>query len=115
MSCLCCLKKRDEVYILRNIRGIDNNMRNSDTSISSAERGQYYTEEISEEQRQVFEGLRAWTAEQMANHQRATQEQRLSEQIEIQNRTNSGVNLPPTHPQVHAQNLDDTQVENEML
>ena len=45
VSCLCCLKKRGEVYLLRNAHGIDNHhsyLRNSDENIpqSAAERGQ---------------------------------------------------------------------------
>ena len=33
----------------------------------------------------------------------------------LQNRNIAGVHLPPTHPHVHAQILDNTHVENEML
>ena len=50
MACFCCLKKRGEVYILRNTQGIDNHhahLQNSDKSIaeSEAERGEYNREE----------------------------------------------------------------------
>ena len=50
MACFCYLKKRGEVYILRNTQGIDNHhahLQNSDESIaeSEAERGEYNREE----------------------------------------------------------------------
>ena len=35
--------------------------------------------------------------------------------IPLQNRNIAGVHLSPIHPHVHAQNLDNTHVENEML
>ena len=43
LSCYCCIKKRGEVYLLRNLRGIDNHhshLRNSDENIpeSAAEK-----------------------------------------------------------------------------
>ena len=46
---------------------------------------------------------------------RATQDQRFSQNILLQNRNIEGVNLPRTHPHAHAQILDNTHVENEML
>ena len=116
MACFCCLKKRGEMYILRNIQGIDNHhvhLQNSDENISEStvERGEY----DSEEQRWIREELQELVAEQRANHERATQDQRFSQYILLQNRNIAGVGLPPTHPHVHAQNLDNTHVENEML
>ena len=116
MACFCCLKKRGEVYILRNTQGIDNrhaHLQNSDESIaeSEAERGEYDREE----QRRIHDQLQEWHAEQRANHERATQDQRFSQNILLQNRNIEGVNLPHTHPHAHAQILDNTHVENEML
>ena len=82
MACFCCLKKRGEVYILRNTQGIDNchaHLQNSDESIaeSEAERGEYEKEE----ERQIYDQLQEWHAEQRANHERATQDQRFSQNI----------------------------------
>ena len=116
MACVCCLKKRGEVYILRNRQGIDNrhaHLRNSDENIpeSTAERGLY----LPEEQRRIFNKLQEWSAELRANHERATQAQRFAQYIELRNRNIANVELPPPHPHVHAQNLDNTHVENEML
>ena len=116
MACFCCLKKRGEVYILRNREGIANrhvHFQNSDESIaeSEAERGEYEREE----QRRIRDQLQEWHAEQRANHERATQDQRFSQNILLQNRNIEGVNLPRTHPHAHAQILDNTHVENEML
>ena len=116
MACFCCLKKRGEVYILRNTQGIENrhaHLQNSDESIaeSEAERGEYDREE----QRQICDQLQEWHAEQRANHKRATQDQRFSQNILLQNRNIEGANLPRTHPHIHAQILDNTHVENEML
>ena len=67
MACFCCLKKRGEVYILRNRQGIDNrhvHFQNSDESIaeSEAERGDCEREE----QRQICDQLQEWHAEQRA-------------------------------------------------
>ena len=111
VACFCCLKKRGEVYLLRNARGIENHrnqhLRNSDENIpeNSAERGeaqrggaeiqeyQYENEYQREEDRRMFAGLEPWAAEQ----------------VELHNRNISGVHTP------HAQNLANTQVENEML
>ena len=50
MACFCCLKKKGEVYILRNTQGIDichAHLQTSDESIaeSEAERGEYEREE----------------------------------------------------------------------
>ena len=116
MACFCCLKKRGEVYILRNTQGIDNHhahLQNSDENIgeSEAERGEYNREE----QRQIHDQLQEWHAEQRANHERATQAQRFSQNILLRNRNIAGVHLPPTHPHVHAQILDNTHVENDKL
>ena len=116
MACFCCLKKRGEVYILRNTQGIDNrhaHLQNSDESIaeSEVERGEYDREE----QRRIRDQLQEWHAEQRANHERATQDQRFSQNILLQNRNIEGANLPRTHPHIHAQILDNTHVENEML
>ena len=116
MAYFCCLKKRGEVYILRNRQGIDNrhvHFQNSDESIaeSEAERGEYEREE----QRRISDQLQEWHAEQRANHERATQDQRFSQNILLQNRNIEGVNLPCTHAHAHAQILDNTHVENEML
>ena len=116
MACFCCLKKRGEVYILRNRQGIDNrhvHFHNSDESIaeSEVERGEYEREE----QRWIHDQLQEWHAEQRANHKRATQDQRFSQNILLQNRNIEGVNLPRTHAHAHAQILDNTHVENEML
>ena len=104
------------MYILRNTQGIDNHhahLQNSDESIaeSEAERGEYNREE----QRRIRDELQEWHAEQRANHERATQDQRFSQNILLQNRNIAGVHPPPTHPHVHAQILDDTHVVNEML
>ena len=82
MECFCCLKKRGEVYILRNREGIANrhvHFQNSDESIaeSEAERGEYERQE----QRRIHDQLQEWHAEQRANHKRATQEQRFSQNI----------------------------------
>ena len=112
MACFCCLKKRGEVYILRNTQGIDNHhahLQNSDES--EAERGEYNREE----QRRIHDELQEWHAEQRTNHERATQDQRFSQNILLQNRNIAGVDPPLTHPHVHAQILDNTHVENEML
>ena len=116
IACFCCLKKRGEVYILRNREGIANlhaHLQNSDQSIaeSEVEIGEYEREE----QRRICDQLQEWHAEQRANHERATQDQRFSQNILLQNRNIEGVNLPRTHPHVHAQILDNTHVENEML
>ena len=102
------------MYILRNTQGIENHhahLQNSDESIaeSEAERGEHNREE----QRQIRDELQEWHAEQRANHERATQDQRFSQNILLRNRNIAGVHLPPTHPHVHI--LDDTHVENEML
>ena len=75
------------------------------------ERGEYNREE----RRRIHNKLQEWVAEQRANHERATQDQRFSQYILLQNRNIAGVHLSPTHPHVHAQNLDNTHVENEML
>ena len=104
------------MYILRNTQGTDNHyahLRNSDENIaeSEVERGEYN----SEEQRRIHDQLQERHAEQRANHERATQDQRFSQNILLQNRNIAGVHLPPTHPHVHAQILDNTHVENEML
>ena len=82
MACFCCLKKRGEVYILRNTQGIDNrhaHLQNSDKSIaeSEVERGEY----VREEQRRIRDQLQEWHAEQRASHERATQDQRFSQNI----------------------------------
>ena len=100
------------MYILRNTQGIDYHhahFQNSDESIAETEveRGEYEREE----QRQICDQLQEWHAEQRANHERATQDQRFSQNILLRNRNIEGVNLPPTHPQI----LDNTHVENEML
>ena len=104
------------MYILRNTQGIDNHhahLQNSDenNAESAVERGEYNREE----QRRICNALQEWHAEQRANHERATQDQRFLQNILLQNRNIAGVHLPPTHPHVHAQNLDNTHVENEML
>ena len=104
------------MYILRNTQGIDNHhahLQNSDESIaeSEAERGEYNREE----QRWIRNKLQEWHAEQRAYHERATQDQRFSQNILLQNRNIAGVHLPPINPHVHAQILDDTHVENEIL
>ena len=116
MACFCYLKKRGEVYILRNTQGIDNHhahLWNSDENIaeSAVERGEYNREE----QRWICNKLQEWHAEQSANHERSTQDQRFSQNILLRNRKIAGVHLSPIHPHVYAQNLDNTHVENEML
>ena len=69
---------------------------------SEVEIGEYEREE----QQRIRDQLQEWHAEQRANHERATQDQRFSQNILLQNRNIEGVNLPHTHPHVHAQILD---------
>ena len=92
VSCLCCLKERGEVYLLRNAHGIDNHhshLRNSDENIpqSAAERGQAEYQFDREEDRETFVHLHL-----------------------LRNINPAGVH----HPH-HAQYLPNTQMENEML
>ena len=99
VSCLCCLKKRGEVYRLRNVQGIDNHhshLRNSDENIpeSAAERGQAEDQYDREEDRETFARLQVWAAQ---------------EQIRLRTINTPGVHVP------HAQYLPNTHMENEML
>ena len=106
VACFCCLKKRDEVYLLQNARGIENHhnehLRNSDENIpeSSAERGETQRQEYQfesqfdrEEDRRMFAELKP----------------RANEQVELHNRNTAAVHTP------HTQNVTTTQVENEIL
>ena len=68
VSCLCCLKKRGEVYLLRNAHGIDNHhshLTNSDENIlqSTAERGQAEYQFDREEDQETFAHLQEWVAQ----------------------------------------------------
>ena len=99
VSCLCCLKKRGEVYLLRNAHGIDNHhshLRNSDENIpqSAPERGQAEYQFDREEDRETCAYLQVWAAH---------------EQIRLRTINTPGVHVP------HAQYLPNTQMENEML
>lgn len=93
ISCFCCLKKRGEVYLLRNARGIENHrnrhLRNSDEDIPeiAVERGEFDREE----DRITFAGLQEWAAEQ----------------IPLRNR-----NIPLAHVPL-AQNVVNSQIETE--
>ena len=69
LSCYCCIKKRGEVYNLRNLRGVDNrhsHLRNSDENIpeSAVERGQPEYEFDREEDRETFACLQEWAAQE---------------------------------------------------
>ena len=125
MSCACCIKKRAEVYHLRNATGIDNrhsHLRNSDENIpeSTAERGEtapaqpgqgeiqeypYDSEFEREEDRRMFGELEPWAME-LRN--------RNTSGFPNPNFQNPGVQTPGVHTP-HAQNLANTTVENEML
>lgn len=107
MSCVCCLKKRGEVYLLRNARGVENrrneHLKNSNENIPerAAEEGAVggqaeYTFD-KEEDKVTFAGLEAWQADLP------------SSQYELRNRTTASVHVPP------AQQLVDSTIENEML
>ena len=87
VCCFCCLKKRGEVYILRNAQG---HLRNSDENIpmSAAERGEINPQE-------ELCSLDTWATE-------------------CHNRNAPGGNLP-YYPHAHAQNLVNSQIENENL
>ena len=90
VCCVCCIKKRAEVYILRNATGIDNHhhLRNSDENIpeGAAERGEM-------DRQEELLHLDHWATE-------------------LCNRAAPGGTLPSYH---HAQNLVETETENEML
>ena len=101
VSCLCCLKKRGEVYLLRNAHGIDNHhshLRNSDENIpqSAAERGQAEYQFDREEDRETFARLQVWAAQDQ-------------EQIRLRTINTPGVHVP------HAQYFPNTPIKNEML
>ena len=61
MSCFCCIKKRGELYLLRNGTEETTHLRNSDDNIpeSLAERGEIDRQT----EREMFEGLQGWATE----------------------------------------------------
>ena len=55
MACFCCIKKRGEVYLLRN--GGDNHRSSQNRRINRVEMGQRNTDP---EERNMFQGLVSW-------------------------------------------------------
>ena len=60
MACFCCIKKRGEVYLLRNAEGIDNNARNSNENVSQLD--VEIAERNAETEREMFNELENWAA-----------------------------------------------------
>ena len=80
VSCFCCIKKRGEVYLLRNAEGIDNYARNSNENVSQID---VEIGEIDREtDREMFDELQNWAA---GVHQ-----------SQLRNRNLSSSNIPNT-------------------
>ena len=120
MSCACCIKKRGEVYLLRNATGIDNrhsHLRNSDENIpeNTAERGEAAPAQRGEGEIQEYSCNSEFEREE---------DQRMVVELEpwameLHNRNTTGFQNPnfqtPAVHTPHVQNLANTRVENEML
>ena len=60
VSCFCCIKKRGEVYFLRNVEGINNYARNSNENVPQID--VEIGERDRETEREMFDDLQNWAA-----------------------------------------------------